>query len=125
METGGLQTGIQVAWHLLLSAILVYALVFPLLRLPAPERLCQGFLEDPEYAERLREAGRRRRKAWISLSGRYINIVLGSYVILLAAYFLGFRIVTGLYPTDVKLLTSGVELREIVLFNDLYQMLSS
>ena len=124
-EIGRLQAGIQVAWYVSVLAILFYALVFPAVLLPASERVCQAYLEDPEYAERLREAGRRRRKAWVSLSGRYINIVLGSYVMLLAVYFIGFRIFTGLYPTDVKLLTSGVELREIVLFNDLYQMLSS
>ncbi len=124
-ETARVQTGIQAGWYISVSAMLAYALFFPWLLLPAPEKVCQAYLEDPEYAERLQEAGRRRRRAWVSLSGRYINIVLGSYVILLAVYFIGFRILTGLYPTDVKLLTSGVELREIVLFNDLYQMLSS
>jgi hypothetical protein len=124
-EIGKIQTGAHAAWYVSVSAMLLYALLFPVVLLPAPEKVCQSYLEGPEYAERLREAGRRRRKAWVSLSGRYINIVLGSYVMLLAVYFIGFRIFTGLYPTDVKLLTSGVELREIVLFNDLYQVLSS
>lgn len=124
-SVGTFQTGIHAAWYVSVSAIVLYSLVFPAVLLPKPDQVCQVFLEEPDYAERLREASRRRKKAWISMSGRYINIVLGSYVILLAAYFIGFRISTGLYPTDVKLLTSGVELREVVLFNDLYKMLSS
>jgi hypothetical protein len=124
LESSGLQRTLGLSWYALLGGIVLYALSAPFAALPRPERLCQAFLEEPDYGERLQEARRRRRRAYCSLSGRYLNIVLGSYVIVLSTYFLGFRVITGLYPIDLKLLTTGMELREIVLFNDLYQMLS-
>lgn len=125
LDRPGIQIAIGATWYVFLTGIVVYALAAPMVILPAPERICQPFLEEADYTERLQEARRRRRRAYCSLSGRYVNIVLGAYVILLSTYFIGFRVISGLYPTDVKLLTSGMELREIVLFNDLYQMLSS
>lgn len=124
IERPGAQVLVEAVWYLVLIALVVYAMAFPMTILPAPERVCEPFLEEADYTERLREARRRRRRGYISLSGRYLNIVLGTYVILLALYFIGFRVASGLYPTDVKLLTSGMELRELVLFNDLTQMLS-
>ena len=123
LKNSGLQTAIAAGWYLLLGGVTLFALLTPLSTLPPVEQLCQPFVAEADYSERLREARRRRRKAYCSLSSRYLNIVLGSYVILLSVYFIGFRVITGLYPTDIKLLTTGMELREIVLFNDLYQML--
>jgi tetratricopeptide (TPR) repeat protein len=123
LKISGFQTAINAAWYLLLGAMMLFALLWPLSVLPPVEQLCQPFVSEADYTDRLREARRRRRKAYCSLSSRYLNILLGSYVLMLSAYFIGFRILTGLYPTDIKLLTTGMELREIVLFNDLYQML--
>lgn len=125
LEMSGLQSVIGATWYVLILGEIAYAMIAPLAALPRPERVCQSFLDEADYGERLQEARRRFRRAYCSLSGRYLYIVMGSYVILLSSCFIGFRVVTGLYPTDVKLLTTGMELREIVLFNDLYQMLSS
>lgn len=123
VEMPELQNLIASTWYLLVGGIIGFAVLTPLSSLPPIEQLCQPFVAEADYMERLREARRRRRKAHCSLSSRYLNIALGAIVLLLSVYFIGFRVIAGLYPTDIKLLTTGMELREIVLFNDLYQML--
>lgn len=119
-----LHGALLVAWYGLLAGIVLYATVAPATFLPTPEAVCHDLLDEPDYGERLKEARQRRLKAYLSLNGRYLNILLGVYVIVLSSLFLGYRVGTGLYPTDVALLIPGMESREIVLFNALYKMLS-
>ncbi len=110
-------------WIFLLAAIVVMAIIYPAFILPSATTVCSRFLTEPRYNERFSEARRVRRKAYLSLSSRFASIALGLYLCLLCACLVGFRVFTGLYPTDLKFLISGLSLEEFALIQELQSLL--
>jgi tetratricopeptide (TPR) repeat protein len=102
-------------WVLLLIAVTVASVLGPFFALPSATSVCSPFLSEPTYGQILEEARGARRRAFTSLAGRFLNIALGSYVCLMCLVQVGFRVFTGLYPTDIKLLVSGGRPEELAL----------
>lgn len=117
------QIVLGVWWYLLLISIVIFSLAYPAIVLPSPATVCQDLLAEPYYSDRLDAARRSRRKAYISVTSRLLDIALGSYTMMLCLVFLGHRIATGLYPTDVKLLIGGMEGPELALIRAVQQSL--
>jgi len=110
-------------WPLLLGGICAVAAIYPAFVLPADTEVCKPLLADPGYKDHLLEARRARRRGYLSLAGRYTNIVLGVYLCMLCAGIIGFRVMTGLYPTDIKLLPTGLHGQEQALLQSLHALI--
>ncbi len=95
-------------WTTLMVAIILVAILYPALLLPRESTVCQPLVSEPGYADLLQEARRARRRGYLSLAGRYMTLALGTYICLVCLWVVGFRVLSGLYPTDIKLLVTGL-----------------
>ncbi len=109
-------------WSSLMVAIVLVAVVYPALLLPREATVCTSLVSEPGYAELLQEARRARRRAYFSLAGRFMTLALGTYICLVCFWVVGFRVLSGLYPTDIKLLVSGLLLEEQSLIQQIQGM---
>lgn len=111
------------AWFLLLGLALLVAPIYPALILPSPGSVCAGLTAEPSYSERLAEARACRRRAYLSAAGQFAGRALGVFLISTCLWFVGYRIVAGLYPTDTKLILPGMEAGEMAVIETIRQML--
>ena len=109
-------------WTTLMVAIIIVAIVYPALLLPRESTVCQPLVSEPGYADFLQEARRARRRGYLSLSGRFMTLALGTYICLVCFWVVGFRVLSGLYPSDIKLLVSGLLVEEQALIRHIQGM---
>lgn len=121
----GTDMALGVLWYLLVSGAVVLSAVYPAFVLPAPADVCSSLASEPYFDDKVLQARACRRRAWASLSVRNLGLALGLYVMLVCTWVVGYRIVTGLYPTDTKLLLPGLEGRERELLYQLQGLLQS
>ncbi len=111
-------------WVVSILVIIVIAFVYPALVLPSATSVCQSFVAEPSYSITVLEARRSRRRAYLSLAGRYLNIALGVYCCLLCVWVLSFRILHGLYPSDTKFLVDGLSTEVQPLVKSIFLLLN-
>ncbi len=111
-------------WWAVVAVLAGFGVIYPGLRLAAPEDVSKksGRLEDmPEVVRLARQAYRRVYAAFVV---RYYGILGGVYVCMLCAWVLGYRVVYGLYPTQINLLASGLLRQEQEVVRSVIALLS-
>ena len=109
-------------WTVMLAASLYAVAAYPLLQM----RRCAAVLPLPPLDERGRGGIRRafRRVGWyFGMLRRVSGVYLGGFLCVLSLWMLIFRLVSGLYPFKLALLTTGLESEEIELVRQVQQML--
>ncbi|MBX3180525.1 MAG: hypothetical protein KF886_24525 [Candidatus Hydrogenedentes bacterium] len=121
--SSGLMAALGGVWYLLIAAIMLFSLAYPAATLPRAHAACLALASEAGYPERLIEARACRRRAYVSLTGRLSFRALGGALICLCAWFIGHRIFTGLYPTDIKLLLPSLDAEEYQLLSEVWNLL--
>ena len=111
------------SWFLMVAGAIISALFYPALMLPRAANVCTHLATEPYYETKLLEARACRRRSYLSLGTRLAGKLLGCYLIVCCVWVLGFRIATGLYPTDVKLLLPGFENETVALIRSIHAQL--
>ncbi|MBI1318157.1 MAG: hypothetical protein GC168_04290 [Candidatus Hydrogenedens sp.] len=109
-------------WMALVAVLLAGAPVYPYILLPSARSRIDALAiaeDDKDTAHFVRRA---RLDAYLSLMRRYLGIALGVFLIASCTWFLGVRIVTGLYPTQVELMASGLRPEEIALITEIIRL---
>ncbi len=113
---------VAAVWWTVMGAVALYALVYPLLQM---KRCCAVLLLPP-----LDDKGCGRFSRSLRRIGWYFGMLrgvsgafLGGFLCVLSLWVLVFRLVSGLYPFQLPLLTTGLEKEEIDLVRQVQQML--
>lgn len=100
---------VRAAWWVEIVVLLIVGLAYPLLRLPkAADAARRGAAAEVQDDDLLRVARRLRRRAAFSLVNRYYGILAGSVLVVIAGWAVGYRLLVGLYPWQIELLTTGM-----------------
>ncbi len=114
---------VALLWWIVMGATALYALSYPLIQM---KRCCAVLVPPPVDAKgrgRVRQV--LRRIGWyLGMLRRVNGLFLGGFLCVLALWMLVFRLVSGLYPFQLALLTTGLEKEEIDLVRIIQQMLS-
>ncbi len=111
-------------WIMSIGGLVVFGPIYPMMVLPGARRVVDLASLTPEEAEsRLVLARRFRRRACATLARRYFAILLGGLIAVVCIWILGFRIVEGIYPMEMKLLVTGLESQEIQAVRDVQESL--
>ncbi len=111
-------------WWGVVAILLGFGVIYPGLRLSSPEDVSKksGRLEDmPEVMRLARQAYRRVYAAFVV---RYYGILAGTYVCTVCAWVLAYRVVNGLYPTQINLLANGLIRQEQEVVESVIALLS-
>ena len=111
---------IMPVWNISLIALALWGLLYPLFTLPLPRTALGG---DGQDAAVLSEARRRYRDAVLVLTRRYYAAFLGAFLIVLCAWFAGHRLAFNHYPTDKKLLTTGMRAEAMPVLSNVRDLL--
>jgi len=117
-------TVLTTAWWAIVAVLLGFGVIYPALRLSSPEDVSKksGRLEDmPEVVRLARQAYRRCYAAFVV---RYYGILAGVYICTVCVWVLVFRVVNGLYPTQVNLLANGLIRQEQEVVHSVITLLS-
>lgn len=92
--------------------------------------LCAGLLYSfstlPRQTEiAVIETPKQRRMAAVTMMRRYYGVLFGGYLVALCAWFLLYRILSGLYPVQFPLLVTGLEAEELEIVRRVQEMLAS
>lgn len=112
-ETGAVQvfTGV---WGLLIFGLVAFGAVYPIALLNQRGTLSKrGSDLEPALDSPARR--RARAQAYLALMRRYYGVLMGFTLCAICAWTIAFRSVTGLYPWQLKLLTSGLTEEEMQL----------
>lgn len=120
---GATQVVLGATWYVLLALLLLCAAAFPCFHLPAATAVCSGLEAEPFYAKKVAEARVCRRRAYVALAGRFIHNAFGLYTIMVCIWILGYRVLAGLYPTDLKLIVSGMTDAEVALIHEIRRVI--
>jgi tetratricopeptide (TPR) repeat protein len=115
---------LSTTWWGVVAVLAGFGVIYPGLRLAAPEDVSKksGRLEDmPEVARLARQAYRRVYAAFVV---RYYGILCGVYVCMICVWVLGYRVGYGLYPTQINLLASGLVRQEQEVVRSVIALLS-
>ncbi len=113
----------QYVWALILIAASVFGVVYPGLLLPSAQEAASRRMNDiPLSADETLAAARTcRRQACVGLARRYYGLLLGATLCGVCMWIVGHRILTQLYPWDLRLMRTGLSMEEFALVE---QMLS-
>ncbi len=100
-------------WRALIIGLLGFGVVYPLLTLTRAEDASRRSGRPEEMAGALPTARVAYRRAYASMMVRYFNVLTGLYICAACVWIVGFRVLTGLYPLQMSLLTSGLIDEEI------------
>ena len=104
---------IDYAWFAIIGLMAGAGTFYPAFMLPLAHQVVRGDDANPEnVATSLSYARRARRVAYVSLMRRYYGILLGTFASTACLWVLGFRIVSGLFPWQTKLLAPGLGAEE-------------
>jgi len=120
-----LQVGLGVLWYVMVGGAMLWALAYPAFTLPRPTAVCNDLATEPYYDDKVLEARACRRRAYLSLGTRLAGMQLGALLVVLCLWIVGYRIASGLYPTDVKLLLPGFEAQAVSLVQRIHALLVS
>lgn len=101
-------SAIHMVWSALLAASIGLAVVYPRFVLTSAKDVAQSRGDMSEYDDVYRAARRQRRKAYMTLIRRYAGILLGAFLVASCAWITLHRIVSGFFPWEINLLTSGL-----------------
>ncbi len=113
---------VSVLWWAVMAAAAAYALFYPFLQI----KRCCNVLALPPLDDRGRGRVCRalRRVGWyFGMLRRVSGVYLGGFLCVLSLWMLVFRLISGLYPFDLHLLTTGLEGEEVNLVRQVQQML--
>ncbi len=113
---------VALLWWMVMAAAALYAVVYPILQM---KRCCAVLLLPPADGKgRSRILRSLRRVGWyFGMLRRVTGVFLGGFLCALSLWMLVFRLVSGLYPFQLPLLTAGLETEEINLVRQIQQML--
>ena len=114
--------GVAAVWWTVMGVAALYALLYPLLQMKRCSAVLLLSPTDDRGLGRIRQT--LQRVGWyFGLLRRFSGIFLGGFLCVLALWVLVFRLVSGLYPFQLVLLTTGLESEEINLVRQVQQML--
>lgn len=99
---------LAVSWFCGVWITVGFGLIYPLVALPAVAEVCRKSGRPEEFAELLPLARRAYRVAYLSLARRYYGLVVGVYLALGCVWLISYRMLTGLYPFALNVLTTGL-----------------
>ena len=110
-------------WYGVLAYLAGFGVLYPVLSLPGAHRvLCNA--SPNEISSLLPVARRVRRIACISLMRRYYGILLGLFACVLCVWVLGYRLSESLYPTQLELLVTGLDVEELHVVQHVHRLLA-
>ena len=115
---------LSATWWGTTAILLGFGVIYPGLRLSSPEDVSKksGRLEDmPEVMRLARQAYRRVYAAFVV---RYYGILAGVYICTVCVWVLTYRVVNGLYPTQINLLANGLIWQEQEVVRSVIALLS-
>lgn len=110
-------------WIVVTLGLFVAAPVYPSLVLPPVRGKLEALGAAPDDKELAGEVRRARRDAYLSLMRRYMGVLLGVYLAACCVWFVAVRMMTGLYPTQVELIATGLRSEELALITELIQLM--
>ncbi len=96
------------AWRAVIAGLVGFGLIYPLLTLTRAEDASRRSGRPEEMAGTLPPARAAYRRAFASMMVRYYSVLSGLYICASCFWIIGFRVLTGLYPWQLSLLTSGL-----------------
>jgi hypothetical protein len=115
---------ISLIWGALLTLMVGFGVIYPALILPGTRVVCEKYATESN-AERLHLAAKQsRRVAYVSFMRRYYSLLLGGFLCILCLWVIGFRIFEGTYPTQLKILSTGLLNEELIVVRQVLELLS-
>jgi len=102
---------IQILWWTLVSALVVFGVLYPHFRLPKVSDVITQATE-PAEGHAHKSAQKRRRIAYCAFVRRYYGIACGLFFVAVAIWTASYRTILMLYPWQVELLVSGLQREE-------------
>lgn len=99
---------VNTVWWTALATVLLFGFFYPTLTLKRVDEVCRATGRPEEMSELIPRARRAYRRAYSSYVMRYFGVWLGLYICLVCAWALSYRIITGLYPWQILLLSTGL-----------------
>jgi len=109
-------------WIVVTFVLLAAAPIYPSLVLPSARVKLETLGAAPDDKDLSALVRRARRDAYLSLLRRYLGVLLGVYIAACCVWFVGVRIISGLYPTQVELIATGLRSEELALITELIQL---
>ncbi len=112
-EQAILMKAIGAVWWAVFWGLLAFGLLYPATILPSVKAVVAKSGEHDDSDGFIATVRQHKRRAYISLMRRYFGIVCGLVIIVVCAWCLCYRIFLGLFPWQLKLLTSGLTGEEL------------
>ncbi len=117
--------GVALGWYVVVAVLMLFGLIYPGLFLPSARKSYYRIADQGTVEPHLAVVKKHRRIACFALMRRYYGLLLGGFLLVLCLWILTFRIIDGLYPWQIKLLTTGLSSQEVDLVHQLQALLST
>ena len=116
---------INTLWYGVLIMMLIFGLFYPAVWLPTPRQVVAHAPVCDSGDSMLDDARSAKMTAWLSFVVRYYGILLGGFLIVVCFWVLMHRMVESLYPTQIRLLSTGLYEEELRLVQQIQHMLGN
>lgn len=114
---------VEKVWWGLIITLIAFGVLYPALTLTSVSEVSRKTGRPEEMEDMTRLARAAYRRAYMALVVRYYGVLAGLYVCAGCFWIIAYRVLTGLYPWQIKLLASGLLDDEIEIIRRAVNML--
>ena len=114
---------LETAWFSSIAFLLMFGIIYPAIMLPKPAAVVAHAPVCDARDVLMAEAIKARRIAWFSFVRRYYGILLGGFLVVMCVWVLLHRMIESLYPTQIRLLTTGLYEQELEVIQQIQRLL--
>ncbi len=114
---------LETSWYSLMTFLLLFGVIYPAMMLPKPAKVVAHAPVCDARDALMTEARKARKIAYFSFMRCYYGILLGGLFVVVSAWVLLHRMIESLYPTQIRLLTTGLYEQELELIQQIQRLL--